>query len=60
MALNFPGDPKNNMSPKQIQRQECMVYSRVVGWITPVKNWNKGKKSEYADRKTYDKQLGEC
>ena len=42
------------MSPIQTQRQECIVYSRVVGWFTPVQNWNKGKKSEYADRKTYE------
>ncbi len=47
------------MSPKQTQRQECIVYSRVVGWLTPVKNWNKGKKSEFNDRKTFDKQLRE-
>ncbi|MEI6378896.1 MAG: anaerobic ribonucleoside-triphosphate reductase [Candidatus Falkowbacteria bacterium] len=42
------------MSPVQTQRQECIVYSRVVGWFTPVKNWNKGKQSEYCDRKTYE------
>ena len=41
------------MSPVQTQRQECIVYSRVVGWFTPVQNWNKGKKSEYCDRQTY-------
>lgn len=45
------------MAPKQTQRQECLVYSRVVGWITPVKQWNKGKRSEFTDRVTYDKQL---
>lgn len=48
-----------SMAPKQIQRQECIVYSRVVGWITPTSQWNKGKKSEFCDRKTYDKQLTE-
>ncbi len=41
------------MSPIQIQRQECIVYSRVVGWLTPVKNYNPGKASEYKDRKTF-------
>lgn len=34
-------------------RQECIVYSRVVGWITPTNNWNPGKKAEWKDRKTY-------
>lgn len=30
--------------------QETEVYSRVVGYIRPVKQWNKGKQSEYGDR----------
>jgi ribonucleoside-triphosphate reductase len=29
------------------------VYSRVVGYIRPVSQWNKGKKSEFRDRKTF-------
>ena len=41
------------MAPKQVQRQECTVYSRVVGWITPTKAWNKGKAAEYEDRKEF-------
>jgi len=41
------------MSQEQPKRQPCEVYSRVVGWLTPVKNWNKGKRSEYQDRKTF-------
>ena len=29
-----------------------LIYSRVVGYYSPVQtNWNKGKKSEFADRK---------
>ena len=45
---------KKNMSPIQTQRQECIVYSRVVGWLTPVKNYNPGKAAEYKDRKTFE------
>jgi ribonucleoside-triphosphate reductase (formate) len=30
----------------------CEVYSRIVGYLRPVEQWNKGKRSEYADRKT--------
>lgn len=41
------------MAPKELERQECIVYSRVVGWITPTNNWNPGKKAEWKDRKTY-------
>jgi anaerobic ribonucleoside-triphosphate reductase len=31
-------------------RQRCEVYSRVVGYIRPVGNWNDAKQAEYADR----------
>lgn len=41
------------MSPNKLERQECIVYSRVVGWLTPVKNYNPGKAAEYQDRKLY-------
>ncbi len=29
------------------------VYARVVGFITPVKQWNVGKTAEYCDRKEF-------
>jgi hypothetical protein len=32
------------------RRQPCEVYSRVVGYIRPVRQWNKGKQAEWADR----------
>ena len=33
---------------------ECEIYSRIVGYIRPVKQWNKGKKAEFKNRKTFD------
>jgi ribonucleoside-triphosphate reductase len=33
--------------------QETEIYSRVVGYLRPVKQWNDGKQAEYALRKTY-------
>jgi ribonucleoside-triphosphate reductase len=33
--------------------EETEVYTRIVGYYRPVKNWNRGKKSEYNDRMTY-------
>ena len=33
--------------------EECEIYSRVVGYLRPVKQWNKGKKEEYNLRKEY-------
>lgn len=39
------------MSEKCEKRTE--VYSRVCGFFRPVQQWNKGKKSEFADRREY-------
>lgn len=36
------------------QRTKCEVYSRIVGYIRPVDQWNAGKQSEFGDRKTFD------
>ncbi len=33
--------------------QECEVYSRVVGYLRPIKNWNIGKREEFKERKVY-------
>lgn len=30
------------------------VYSRIVGYFRPVHNWNKGKREEFKDRKTFN------
>ena len=45
------------MTAKKLERQKCVVYSRVVGYLSPVDQWNKGKKAEYNDRKEYNKKL---
>lgn len=31
----------------------CEVYSRIVGYVRPVRNWNTGKKQEFSERQTY-------
>lgn len=35
----------------------CEVYSRVVGYLRPVDQWNAGKQEEYQERKMYDSAL---
>ena len=35
------------------KRTKTEVYSRVVGYIRPVGQWNRGKKSEWKDRKVF-------
>jgi ribonucleoside-triphosphate reductase len=43
-----------NMSAEnQQQRQPCEVYSRVVGYLRPVNQWNDGKRNEFEDRQTF-------
>lgn len=34
--------------------EECEVYSRIVGYIRPIKQWNNGKRAEFKNRKTFD------
>jgi anaerobic ribonucleoside-triphosphate reductase len=36
---------------------KCEVYSRVVGYLRPVDQWNDGKQAEFAIRKTFDKSV---
>jgi len=33
--------------------EPCEVYSRVVGYLRPVKQWNKGKQEEYRTREVF-------
>lgn len=33
--------------------KDCEVYARVVGYIRPVQQWNKGKVAEYHQRKVF-------
>jgi len=40
-------------------RTRCEVYSRVVGFLSPLSQWNRGKKEEYKNRVTFDKVLKE-
>jgi anaerobic ribonucleoside-triphosphate reductase len=32
------------------KRTKCEVYSRVVGYLRPITQWNKGKQAEWKDR----------
>ena len=33
------------------------VYSRIVGYMRPVSQWNDGKREEFADRKLFDHRI---
>ena len=34
-------------------KTKCEVYSRVVGYIRPVEQWNDSKQAEFKDRKMF-------
>ena len=38
------------------QRTRCEVFSRSMGFIRPVSNFNIGKYSEFCERKTFTEQ----
>lgn len=46
------------MSEEQEEEGEvkvkCLVFSRIVGYLTAVDDWNRGKQAEFADRATFD------
>ena len=35
-------------------RTRCEVYSRVVGFLSPLSQWNRGKRAEWPDRATWN------
>ena len=43
----------NAEEKKSVKLVACEVYSRIVGYLRPVQDWNKGKQQEFAERKTY-------
>jgi len=40
--------------------ETCEVYSRIVGYLRPVAQWNKGKRAEYNVRKNYKPTCVNC
>ena len=38
---------------ESVKGSECEVYARIVGYYRSVKNWNKGKREEYGERKLF-------
>ena len=38
---------------RQVKRIPTEVYSRIVGYLRPVQNWNVAKRQEFKDRQVY-------
>lgn len=41
------------------ERGRTEVYSRVVGYLRPVEQWNAGKQAEFEDRKVFRPVFGD-
>jgi ribonucleoside-triphosphate reductase len=41
-------------------RAETEIYSRVVGYLRPVKQWNNGKQAEFGMRRQYQQVTQEA
>ncbi|MEA3255328.1 MAG: ribonucleoside triphosphate reductase [Candidatus Altiarchaeota archaeon] len=53
--------PEHGYIPGEHQKcptcgKTCEVYSRSVGYLRPVSQWNEGKEAEFRKRQTFDKQ----
>jgi anaerobic ribonucleoside-triphosphate reductase len=44
---------QNDIILENQERQECEIWSRVMGYYRPVSQYNKGKQSEYGERVFY-------
>jgi ribonucleoside-triphosphate reductase len=44
---------EHHTCPKCVVEQKCEVYSRIVGYIRPVEQWNAGKATEFVDRREF-------
>lgn len=42
---------------KKNKRQKCEVFSRSMGYIRPIKNFNIGKRAEFEERKTFKENV---
>lgn len=40
-------------NPQLSHYRRCEVYSRVVGYLRPVAQWNEGKQAEFRERRAY-------
>jgi ribonucleoside-triphosphate reductase len=40
-----------------MKKVPCEIYTRVVGYFRPVRNWNEGKSAEFDDRKEFDEMI---
>jgi ribonucleoside-triphosphate reductase len=62
LSPTFSICPDCGFHPGEIEKcptcnQEMEIYSRIVGYYSPVFRWHDGKKQEFKDRETYEKVI---
>ena len=45
------------MEKDNTERQKCEIWTRVMGYMRPMSQWNEGKKSEGYSRETFDLEV---
>ncbi len=56
----FKCDACYKKNPRLTNYRDCEVYSRIVGYLRPVQQWNKGKKQEFSERKEFVVKSCDC
>lgn len=46
----------NDVELNENERQKCEIWTRVMGYCRPVSEFNKGKKSEFKERKYFSEE----
>ena len=47
------GDPTVHLGGTVTKKVPCEVYSRIVGYFRPIRNWNKGAQQMHRERRMY-------
>lgn len=47
---------ENEVDLTDQERQPCEIWTRVMGYCRPVSEFNKGKKSEFKERKCFSEE----
>ena len=53
VVLEIAPQAEDPAQAQPVLRVPCEVYSRIVGYLRPVQNWNQGKQQEFAERKPF-------
>ena len=50
-------EKEEKMKELESKRTECLVFSRVTGWLVPRSSMNPGKVAEFNDRHFYSNKI---